>query len=269
MEWSKLKTIMILILAAADLFLLILVAGHQSQAARYEEDARSDAVDILEKNGVTMDPALLPEAMDLSPMTAARQTGQERDQAAGLLGSLTAGSPDSSIYEGERGKVRFYADGKFTATFQDGAYPVGNQTPAQCALSALSLIGFKGEVLGEDGTDTSLLLRQTLDGTPLFSCTVTAGFQNGCLQTLDGKRLTGTPARSTSSGQPLRVVTILMRFLDLLSSTGDICNQITGMTAGYVVTVTSPVGTATLSPAWYIVTDTGSYLLNAYTGAPA
>lgn len=267
MEWSKIKNIMILILAVADLFLLLLIAGRQSQTVRYEAGARSDAVAILKKNGVTVNPALLPEEMDLSPMTVTREADQEPIQAAALLGKLTAENPDSSIYEGEKGRARFYADGRFTVTFQDGAWPTDGGTPAECALKALSLLDFQGQVLSGDGTEHPLLLRQTLNGTPLFSCTVTAGFENGCLHTLEGKRLTGTPVQNAASTQPLSVVTILMRFLHLLSSSGDICNQITEITAGYVVTASSPVGTASLSPAWYVTTDTGVYILNADTGA--
>ena len=51
MEWSKLKNIIILMLAAVNVMLLVLVLSRQWESRSYSENAREDAVAILWETG--------------------------------------------------------------------------------------------------------------------------------------------------------------------------------------------------------------------------
>ena len=48
MEWSKLKTIILLMLAGVNLFLLVLVGLRAGRGAFYEDETRQAAVQVLE-----------------------------------------------------------------------------------------------------------------------------------------------------------------------------------------------------------------------------
>ena len=51
MEWSKIKNIVILLLALVNVFLLVLVVSQERRSVRYQEEARTEAVAVLAKNG--------------------------------------------------------------------------------------------------------------------------------------------------------------------------------------------------------------------------
>ena len=52
MEWSKLKNIILILLLCVNAFLLVLAGIQESRSARYEEETRQAAVDVLEQNGI-------------------------------------------------------------------------------------------------------------------------------------------------------------------------------------------------------------------------
>lgn len=87
MSWSKLKTIIILILLILNLFLFSLVAFLQVQSARYEASALSQALEVLTQSGISIDASALPESMDLPTLSVARDTVREQEVAEQLAGS--------------------------------------------------------------------------------------------------------------------------------------------------------------------------------------
>ena len=60
MEWSKIKNIVILLLALVNVFLLVLVVSQERRSVRYQEEARTEAVAVLAKNGVDFLPERIP-----------------------------------------------------------------------------------------------------------------------------------------------------------------------------------------------------------------
>lgn len=52
MQWSKIKSIALLILALVNVVLLVMVGTQEYSSAKYQEEARTQAVALLEKNGI-------------------------------------------------------------------------------------------------------------------------------------------------------------------------------------------------------------------------
>ena len=52
MEWSKVKNIIILMLLLVNGFLLVLVAARREETDRYQQSALTQAVQVLEQNGI-------------------------------------------------------------------------------------------------------------------------------------------------------------------------------------------------------------------------
>jgi len=81
---------------------------------------------------------------------------------------------------------------------------------------------------------------------------------------MDPAELVGTWEYPAPGGEAITASTALMRFLEELNRGGYVCSQITDMYAGYAV---SGNGTLTLSPTWYVETDSYRFAVDAYTGA--
>lgn len=262
MEWSKLKNIILLILLITNLFLLFLVGYRSWNTARYETGARSDALTVLAKNGIEMDKEALPRDALLSTASVSRDREREAELVAPLLGTVSEQSLGGGqfLYSGEKGQVYFRSRGEFAVSLEPGAYPLSGSM-ADHARDVLSRMGFNGMAASVEGTaeEGSVLLIQLWEGAPVLNCSVKAVYQNGSLVSASGTRLAGTP--DVTGTAELSAVTGLLRFLELFTDTGDVCNRVNVMRGGYLLS-TGPSDPATLTPVWYFETDTGAYTLD-------
>jgi len=263
MQWSKLKNIMLLILLATNLFLLFLLGQRNWSSQRYEASARTDALAILSKNGIVMQEETLPHDITLLSATVSRDREREAELLAPLLGGTVfeeslGGS--QYFYSGEKGHAYFRGRGEFDLHLIPGAYSLDGSME-QHAAATLALMGFDAVPAGVSGTpeDGTVTLIQLWQNTPVLSCTVQVSYTDGCLTSVSGTRLSGTPSPGTSHS--LSSVTGLLRFLELFTQSGDVCNRINVMQGGYRL-ITGPSGPSTLVPVWYFATDTGAYLLD-------
>lgn len=269
MEWSKLKNIIILILLAANLFLLVMVGVQERGSAQYRERAVADMVSVLERNGIRLDRANIPEKLDLPSMTVEREQESEAVLAAALLGECSSSDLGSGryVYQSALGWAEFRSNGNFSFNFFDGAQRVEvGQEEEIHALAVLEKIGFDGVLISreEDGGQVFLTLCQTWQKLSVLSCQVTLEYEDGSLKSISGQRLMGTPQPSVEKNELISVPTALLRFLNGITDLGDICSEITATTPGYRLTVSGD--TTWLIPVWYVITDTGAYSLNAVTG---
>ena len=97
----------------------------------------------------------------------------------------------------------------------------------------------------------------------MFNHQVTLTFREGCLVTIEGRRLTGEPQEAAAQ-KAISVPTALFQFYRGVVTLGDVCSQIDSVTPGYVTSAGS--GPSALTPVWHIVTDTRSYRLDLLTG---
>lgn len=270
MEWSKLKNIIILILLAANLFLLVMAGMQERDAAQYQEQAVQDARTVLERNGINIAPEVIPAQMTLRSMTVQRSHELETALAQSLLGDCiqTDLGGGRYSYASPVGSAEFRNNGNFSVVFPKGL-PLTDETLNEVdhALTVAAKIGLTGTVAeqtrSEDGT-VYVTLYQTWQDIPVYSCRITLQYQGGILCAMSGQRLMGQPQPAGSEEQLLSIPTVLMRSLNGINDLGDICSQITQLTPGYQMS--NPAEGTRMEPVWYIVTDTGAYQLNAITG---
>ena len=265
MPWSKIKNIILVILAVTNLALLVLVGGQTIQDRRLLSQAREDAIQFLRGRGVEVDESIIPQSMDLKPQIVERDLAGEERAAAALLGSpVTAESRGGEVYRyyNENGSVQFHSDGAFSAQLDPAAFPLGEDRREGC-LDLMARMGLEGDILAESGQE--LTFRQTLAGRPLFTQQVTLVCEDGGLSAITaGRQMVGKPqedpARTT-----ITVSTALISFLNGVSALGDVCNRIDAIEPGYI-TAASLSGPAALTPVWRVTTDTGAYQLDTVTG---
>lgn len=269
MEWAKLKNIIILILLLVNVFLLIMVGTQERSSARHREQTISDAVSVLERGGIQLDRANVPEELELTPMTVERDQEAEAALAAALLGECDSSDLGSGryAYRGARGWAEFRSNGSFSVAFQNGAWKTGNSGAEETdALALMEQVGLASVLLSreESGGQVTVTLCQTWQELPVYSCRIELAYADGRLQSISGQRLMGTPQASGEKSELITVPTALLRVLNGINNLGDICNEITAMTPGYLLTVSADA--TRLIPIWYVTTDTGAYSLNALTG---
>ena len=270
MEWRKLKDIIILILLLVNGFLLVLVGARWRESQRYERSALDGVVQVLENNGVRVERDAAAPADALIPLTVERDLDREARLARALLGD---GAEEDNrggglyLYRSERGEVSIRPGGELSALFAHGDW-WHTEKPETLAISLLQDMGLDFQHLGTDeqGGRTSARFRQLWDGVPLFSCEVEFVFEDGFLRTIQGTLLAaGQPG--TEEGRVLDLPTALLRFLDGVTATGDVCTAIRAMEPGYRASSAPLSGGVRLTAVWLVSTDTADYYLDGATGA--
>lgn len=265
MPWTKLKNIILLILALTNLFLLMMAASQEFQARRAREETWQEAVSFLARQGVQVDESIIPRSMELLPQTAQRDLEGEREAARALLGddvTMEALGGEVYRYYNDNGSIQFHSYGAFSARLEPGAVPVGEDREEDC-LTALAAIGFQGELLETRGDE--LTFRQIWEDAPLFQQEVTVLCEGGSLVAMtNGHRLVGQP-RQDSTRQTISVSTALVSFLNGVSALGDVCSRMDQIQPGYEA-ASALSGAMTLTPVWRVTTDTGAYQLDTVTG---
>lgn len=268
MEWSKIKTIILLMLVGVNAFLLLLVGMRAGRGAFYEDETRQAAIQVLERGGIEFELEQVPKDIDLPALTVTRDRESELSMAQTLLGdvTLTGESEVRPSYTSQFGTAEFSMNGSFVVSFvQDRWRRSAGEALSEASQSCLEQIGFTGildQSVTKDST-TTLTYFQEWEDSPIFSCAVTLLWEDQVLTSMEGSRLAGT-ADSSSTQALLSTPTILMRFLSSVSEGGSVCSRIEAMTPGYL---TAGSGRSVqLTPVWRILTDTGAYYVDAVTG---
>ena len=263
MEWPKLKNIIIVILLITNLFLLGLVGLQGWNSSNYQAQAREDALQVLEQNGIHMQAETLPQDRSLTVAAVSRDREAEGALMERLLGKRAEDGSEGGdpMYTGEKGETKLGNRGEFQISLKPGAYPVTGAL-ADHALALLERMEMQAVVLSSEGDaeDGVVTLLQLWNGVPVRTCRITvryAGAEKPVV--IAGTRISGTPV--TTGEVELSAVTGLLRFLEKFSDTGDVCNEILVMQAGYQM-LTGLSDPATLTPIWYFVTDSGAYTLD-------
>ena len=270
MEWSKLKNIIILILLAANLFLLAMAGLQERDSVQYQEQAVEDALVVLQRNGITVAPEVIPGQMMLRSMTVQRDRELEANLAQALLGDCTRSDLGGGRYSYANpvGSAEFRSNGNFSIVFPKGlalTEGVGNEVDHALAIAAkIGLTGTVAEQTRSADGGIYVTLYQTWQGIPVYSCRITLQYQGGTLCSISGQRLMGEPQPTGLEENLLSIPTVLIRSLNRINDLGDICSEITQLTPGYQMS--NPAEGTRMEPVWNIVTDAGVYQLNAITG---
>ena len=270
MEWRKLKNIIILILVLVNCFLLVLVGFRWGESQQYERSALDGMVQVLQNNGIQVERDAAAPADALVPLVVERDLDREARLARALLGEDASEDNQGGglyFYHSEKGEVSIRPGGELSAQLSRDDW-WRSEKPEALAISLLQDmdLDFQSAGTDEQGSQTTVRFRQLWDGVPVFSCEVEFVFEDGFLRTIQGTLLAaGQPG--TEEGQVLDLPTALLRFLDGVTATGDVCSAVRAMTPGYRASSTPLSGSVRLTAAWLVSTDTADYYLDGATGA--
>lgn len=265
MRWSKIKNIIILLLVLVNGFLLAQVGLRTWRSQYAQRETRERMVAILERNDVTFLPQEVPGALELSGRQVTLAPAGEAEAAA-LVGPISGRETlgTRTTYQGPGGTVTVSSSGEVEVLFSPRACPRGEDLSAQ-GLELLSALGIQARQTGQvdEGTLARLTYVQLWDGVPLPDWTAVLVAGEGDLESLTLRRLAGTE-EPLPDQETLDASTALTRLLDELNrGEGYVCSQISAIYPGYL---TGGTGILTLTPAWFIETDTWRFMVDGYTG---
>ena len=261
MKTSRIKNIVIVILALVNAFLLVLLLGRRNQQRVAYEHSVEQLSLLLTNNGIAFDTSLLPEQVFFPAAEPAHDADAEAAFARALLGDDAAARSTgggSFVYESDRGSLQFRANGTV-----DGSMDRPAEDPADFLNAALSSLGYRFDTSGisSDGSGAVAAVRE-VDGLKIFNAPLTFTFENNILTSVSGSFLPSLTLTAPADGTD--AISALVRFLDYRNSNGLVCTQITSLDCGYLLQ-SSATG-AKLVPAWQIATDVSEYYVNSATG---
>lgn len=271
MEWPKVKNIIILVLLMVNGFLLVLVGARRGEARQYGQMGLTQAAQVLESNGIVVDLHAAAPADGLPPLSVERDPERESLMIGALLDETVAGDDRGGglhLYRGRRGEASLRLGGELSADLTDDPrwHTADPEDHATGLLRQMGIPAVHVQTLQEGGV-TQVVFRQTWQGVPLFSCQVAFAYRDGRLETVRGTLL-ASPVSAEEGRTVLDLPTALLRFLDYVRGSGDVCSSIQSMEPGYRATQ-SISGTTQLTAVWLVTSNTASYYLDASTGALA
>ena len=253
MQSSRLKNIIILILLLTNLSLAAVVVSRQADHQEGLEQVRQQLVTLFAAENVELDEDLISTQTPPLSRTLTRDTQQEEDLAAFLLGK-------NLRWSDQGGGIHLY--GSFDAA---GSLSEGASAPEVCRAFCKEF-GYGDLTFSSDGTSATAV--QYCDGYPVVNCTVSFTLDSGGLLTVTGTHLPDAYTESAPEEAPLSAAAALDAFLNNHRKSQTAVSKITDVYLCFELQ-SSASAAMTLVPAWCIVTDISglNYYVNCITGA--
>lgn len=263
MERSRLKTIIILILAMMNLALAL------SLGLRLYQGRAAEAALLAElRQRFTAEGCALPENIptETPPMvvTMERDSSREREMAEAILNGSAEYIDQGggiAVYRSGSGQATFRAGGSFSVTLRlpDGEVSAVDQAEQRVRAFARAA-GFETPTLLSGSGSAA----QRYGGYPVSGAGAAFTLRGSTLMA-EGSYLPSAYLSKTE-GPAMSAATALTRFLDFRSQSGAVIAEVTEISPRYLLrsTASAPI---TLSPVWYLTTDSGSYLISCADGS--
>lgn len=162
MNWSRVKTVLIILFLCTDIFLLSIYFTSKYSSSTISSDVIDSTVQILKKNGIEIDPSVIPQNTRTAPQfEAVNVISSQEEFAKKFLGNNLV--PTEFGYESAFGTINFYGD-RFNYTMKPGSdalldiNPITNDKSAKSA--AISVL----ENLGLDLKNAKISVIKDMDG---------------------------------------------------------------------------------------------------------
>ena len=229
MESSRLKNIIILILALVNLCLLGLLVTRIITGRAAQAEARAQMVELFAAEGVSLDEDQIPDDTPPAGLTLIRDAGEERKLAEFLLGDALIVADDGGggirSFQSSRGSAVFRADGSFDAVLSDTGDEARELCRAFCRAFHYTDLTFSLE--GTSGTAAAV---QTHEGAPVVNCAVTFSIEEGTVKSVSGTHLPREAEPAAGSGA-LSALSALNAFLGAVRE-GAVVTAVTDLPPG-------------------------------------
>lgn len=266
MQWGKVKNILIVILAAINLFLLVNLGAKFWQDWKRESEIRGNLALLLEDCGISLSSAFdLPGDTVLPVLSVDRsRTSEETASAAALGGGTdrTEREDGTVLLQSEAGLLEWQADGRLhgSVLLAGESVPSSASEAEESARGLLSAWGLAPEdAVYTASDDLSVTMTGTQAGLPVFNRFITLSFQDNGEVEISGQWSFGTPYTTAQAGGTSCAAADAL--LSFAAAEEQSCTRIDSMTLGYRLQADSS-RRLQLAPTWKIQTDAGEYLVD-------
>lgn len=264
MQWSRVKSILIVILLLVDGFLLLNVAGkYFSRSYRAAENAHN-ITEILTARGIETGKSFaLPEAGALPVLQVDRSRSDEDAFSTGLLGedAVREDKPDGATsYVSTVGTLTWSGGGEVAGAFLPSDYvlPDAAREMEHLTQTLLQEAGVTSPVLLEiNETEAAVSVHFTTAGVPVFNRALTFRFAPDKI-VLSGWWTFGMPY-TTKSGSYVTCAAADAIFTLIAKNT---VARIDELESGFLLTENGG-GRVQMTPGWRIETDSGSFFVDS------
>ncbi|MDY3282271.1 hypothetical protein [Dysosmobacter sp.] len=262
MDRSRLKNIIILILAIANLCLLGAIGWQVTEERTARERTAAELTERFARQNVDLT-AQLPEQTPPAGMTLTRSTDHDAALAQALLGEQAAARDLGGgiyRYSSDTGRGAFRSGGSFEVTGRLGSGDAESFCRKLCRQFGYEEFTME---LDETGTGTGSAL-QYFNGLPVIHAEVRFSVEEGILTAVQGVALPNDASPAEDS-DTMTAATALTLFLEDCRATGAVVSAVTAIVPCYELqsTASSPM---TLSPAYRVTADTGFFYVSCSTG---
>ena len=258
MERRRLKTILILILALLNGFLVFHLAHRHAAETAAARLAETRLAELFAADGVTLGPGVFSRETPPDAVLLLRDEAREDTVAAFFLGRggerLRQGS--TRWIQTGNASAWFRADGTFSVTGLDVREGTEDLCRRFCRTWSYEAPDFNG---GED-----VSVRAKYGEYLVYDCSVTFRFEEGVLREVFGTLLPGTGVPVTRETPFLGAAGALAAFQTIRQETRAVASAVTGVSLCYSLRTD---GELSLIPAWRIATDTVDYFVRCDDGA--
>lgn len=270
MDKSKIKNFIIILLALVNVFLLAIVISGAREKREADASRKEALENVLAEKGLTLNPDIaLPDNVP-SLLSLQRDMDTENRRISALIGKCSPADQggNSYFYDAPDGQATFRGTGEFEIKLKSGVISKG-RNPVDAAKSVLKKMGLEcsniNPIVEDDGGNTKVTLYCSWDKTAIYNAKIIFDFTSDYLWLVSGIRPLDLEHLVQSSEDYPDSVTIIMNFLEYISDTGYVCNEITNLKIEYSMNSTVS-GNCVLKPVWCVETNSGSYYIDAQTG---
>lgn len=263
MKTTRLKNIVILILAIANAFLMLRLVMRYRDMHEVHENMISEVVALFEANGIALSHEVVPEDVALDVIHLSRDAQRERALADAIIGGTSAVNAGGGLYRyyNPNGTFLFRSNGAFECV----ASLEVEDAEAFC-LGVCDAFGYANmeSALDAQTSGEVTALRVSENCGEVFNCTITFTFEKGRLTAVSGFYVPdGNDAAAID--RPVSAVSALVKFLDYRNNAGVVCTEVSYMESGCLLQ-SGASSSLRLVPVWHIATPSGSFYVNQMSG---
>ncbi len=269
MNWSRVKTVLIILFLCTDIFLLATYLTSKYASSTVSPEVIESTVEVLKNNNITVDPAIIPQKIPSVVSLDAENVISDYE----TFSQKILGSEIETIdfgYESVAGKVTFYGD-RFNFvknTMIDAIIDVIPVTDEKIAkdvtVSSLQQLGFdleNAEIITEKSdTGFTVTLENKANSLPIFNSQVVVELSKSGITSVSGIWFNETESQNGNNN----IKSITSALIDFIPDAKTPA-KITEIELGYnIFDKASYHKSSTLIPVWKVTTQDGdTYLLDA------
>ncbi len=250
MLWYRMKTVLIFLFIAINIFLLGLLGAEQMSARRAEKEKAVAAVEMLAKNGIIVEAEVPTVRRRLGTLTLQNPKADAENFAAGILGGRAVQMGEAFRREGR--ELTFLERG---FSYESGATRTEAARGSIREMeSCLSEMGFSMEYAVGTTENGAVVFRQEIDGVRLLDMHLSVyPAADGTIAAMEGV----WPGVAEIAGEKAYIKSATDALLTFLrEATG--AQTVTDITLGYAIGISeNGYRTADAVPVWVIETADG------------